>query len=65
MTGMLSQADLERLVGYRGLTPASDYNVDYAMHASTRMEPLLRDIRLGMDGAGMWARPWPSAPPDR
>ena len=31
--------------GYRGLTPATDYNVDYAMLASTRMEPLLRDIR--------------------
>ncbi|MGW0158243.1 glutamine synthetase family protein [Mycobacterium sp. NPDC003323] len=40
--------------GYRGLTPASDYNIDYAMLASTRMEPLLRDIRLGMDGAGMY-----------
>ncbi len=40
--------------GYRGLPPATDYNVDYAMHASTRMEPLLRDIRLGMEGAGMY-----------
>ena len=40
--------------GYRGLTAATDYNIDYAMHASTRMEPLLRDIRLGMDGAGMY-----------
>ena len=40
--------------GYRGLTPASDYNVDYAMMASTRMEPLLRDIRFGMIGAGMY-----------
>jgi glutamine synthetase len=40
--------------GYRGLTKASDYNVDYAMHASTRMESLLRDIRIGMDGAGMY-----------
>jgi len=40
--------------GYRGLSKASDYNVDYAIHASTRMEPLLRDIRLGMDGAGMY-----------
>jgi glutamine synthetase len=39
---------------YRGLTPATDYNVDYAMLASTRMEPLLRDIRLGMIGAGMY-----------
>lgn len=40
--------------GYRGLTPATDYNIDYAMLASTRMEPLLRDIRLGMEGAGMY-----------
>jgi len=40
--------------GYQGLTPASDYNIDYALLASTRMEPLLRDIRLGMDGAGMY-----------
>jgi glutamine synthetase len=40
--------------GYRGLTPATDYNVDYAMLASTRMEPLLRDIRLSMIGAGMY-----------
>jgi glutamine synthetase len=40
--------------GYRNMTAASDYNVDYAMHASTRMEPLLRDIRLGMTGAGMY-----------
>src|SRR6202045_1081042 len=41
-------------LGYRGLTPAPDYNVDYAMLASTRLEPLLRDIRLGMIGAGMY-----------
>jgi glutamine synthetase len=40
--------------GYRHLTPATDYNIDYAMLASTRMEPLLRDIRLGMTGAGMY-----------
>ena len=40
--------------GYRDLTPASDYNIDYALLASTRMEPLLRDIRLGMEGAGMY-----------
>lgn len=39
---------------YRDLTPSTDYNVDYAMLASTRMEPLLRDIRLGMEGAGMF-----------
>lgn len=40
--------------GYRGLTPATDYNIDYAMLASTRMEPLLRDIRRGMEGAGLY-----------
>lgn len=40
--------------GYRDLTPASDYNIDYALQASTRMEPLLRDIRRSMDGAGMY-----------
>lgn len=39
--------------GYRGLTPASDYNIDYAIAASSRMEPLLRDIRQGMIGAGL------------
>ncbi|WP_204080868.1 glutamine synthetase family protein [Mycobacterium riyadhense] len=39
--------------GYRGLIPASDYNIDYAILASSRMEPLLRDIRLGMQGAGL------------
>ncbi|MCW5322286.1 glutamine synthetase [Verminephrobacter aporrectodeae subsp. tuberculatae] len=40
--------------GYRDLTPASDYNIDYALLASSRMEPLLRDIRNSMDGAGMY-----------
>ena len=40
--------------GYVGLTPASDYNIDYALLASTRMEPLLRDIRLSMEGAGLY-----------
>ncbi len=39
---------------YRGLTAATDYNIDYAMLASTRMEPLLRDIRRGMEGAGLY-----------
>jgi glutamine synthetase len=39
--------------GYRGLTAASDYNIDYAISASSRMEPLLRDIRQGMIGAGL------------
>ncbi|RFA22689.1 glutamine synthetase family protein [Subtercola boreus] len=40
--------------GYTGLTPASDYNIDYALLASARMEPLLRDIRVSMDGAGLY-----------
>lgn len=39
---------------YVGLTPASDYNIDYDLLSSTRMEPLLRDIRRGMDGAGLY-----------
>lgn len=39
---------------YTDLTPASDYNIDYALLASSRMEPLLRDIRNSMDGAGMY-----------
>ncbi|MBL3686361.1 glutamine synthetase [Leucobacter zeae] len=39
---------------YHDLATASDYNIDYALHASTRMEPLLRDIRNSMDGAGMY-----------
>ncbi len=39
--------------GYCGLTSASDYNIDYAILASSRMEPLLRDIRQGMQGAGL------------
>jgi glutamine synthetase len=39
--------------GYRGLTAASDYNMDYAVQASSRMEPLLRDIRQRMQGAGL------------
>jgi len=41
-------------MGYDGLTPASDHNIDYAIAASSRMEPLMRSIRLGMDGAGMY-----------
>ncbi len=39
---------------YNDLTPASDYNTDYALQGSTRLEPLLRDIRTSMDGAGMY-----------
>lgn len=39
---------------YEGLTPTSDYNVDYNLLATTRLEPLLRDIRNSMDAAGMY-----------
>ena len=30
---------------YRDLTPANQYNVDYSILGTTRVEPLLRDIR--------------------
>ena len=40
--------------GYTGLTASTDYNVDYNLLATTRLEPLLREIRRGMDGAGMY-----------
>ncbi|WP_026424174.1 glutamine synthetase family protein [Actinokineospora inagensis] len=40
--------------GYRGLTPANQYNVDYSLLGTGRVEPVLRAIRLGMDGAGMY-----------
>jgi glutamine synthetase len=41
-------------LGYRELTPANQYNVDYSMIGTGRLEPLLRDIRNGMSGAGMY-----------
>jgi glutamine synthetase len=40
--------------GYRNLTPSNQYNVDYSMIGTGRLEPLLRDIRNGMSGAGMY-----------
>ncbi|MET0951834.1 MAG: glutamine synthetase family protein [Aeromicrobium sp.] len=39
--------------GYRDLTPANQYNVDYSIVGTTRVEPLLRDIRNTMYAAGM------------
>lgn len=39
--------------GYTDLTPANRYNVDYSLLGGTKVEPLLRAIRRGMDGAGM------------
>ncbi len=39
--------------GYRGLNPANQYNVDYSVLGTARVEPLLRRIRNGMAGAGL------------
>src|SRR6478752_7726722 len=39
--------------GYTGLTPANQYNVDYSILGTTRIEPLLRDIRNTMYAAGL------------
>ncbi|MFE3989153.1 glutamine synthetase family protein [Nocardia tengchongensis] len=39
---------------YRDLTPANQYNVDYSMLGTARIEPLLRRIRTEMSGAGMY-----------
>ena len=39
--------------GYKDLTPSNQYNVDYSILGGSRVEPLLRAIRLGMTGAGM------------
>ncbi|MDT0345654.1 glutamine synthetase family protein [Streptomyces litchfieldiae] len=38
---------------YRGLTPANQYNVDYSVLGTARVEPLLRRIRNEMGAAGM------------
>jgi glutamine synthetase len=39
--------------GYRDLTPANQYNVDYSVLGTSRVEPLLRRIRNEMAGAGL------------
>jgi glutamine synthetase len=39
---------------YRGLVPANQYNVDYSILGTSRIEPLLRRIRNGMTGAGLY-----------
>lgn len=39
--------------GYRNLTPANRYNVDYSILGTSRVEPLLRDIRNAMYSAGL------------
>ena len=45
------QAALKR---YQDLVPANQYNVDYSILGTARIEPLLRRIRLGMAGAGLY-----------
>ncbi len=40
--------------GYDHLVAASDHNIDYSIGASSRMEPLVRAIRVGMEGAGLY-----------
>jgi glutamine synthetase len=40
--------------GYRNLIPANRYNADYSVLGTGRIEPLLRDIRNSMAGAGMF-----------
>jgi len=39
---------------YRDLVPANQYNVDYSILGTSRVEPLLRRIRNGMAGAGLY-----------
>jgi glutamine synthetase len=39
--------------GYRDLSPANLYNVDYSLLGTARVEPLIRRIRNAMAGAGM------------
>ncbi|MER7193916.1 glutamine synthetase family protein [Streptomyces flaveolus] len=38
---------------YRALTPANQYNIDYSVLGTGRIEPLLRRIRNEMAGAGL------------
>lgn len=42
-----------RSANYTGMTPANQYNVDYSILGTTRVEPLLRDIRNTMYAAGL------------
>ncbi|MGW4489098.1 glutamine synthetase family protein [Amycolatopsis sp. NPDC004368] len=39
---------------YHGLRPGNQYNVDYSMLGTARVEPLLRRIRNEMAGAGLY-----------
>ena len=39
--------------GYRDLNPTSRYNADYHILQSTKIEPIIQQIRDGMDAAGI------------
>jgi len=39
---------------YQDLRPANGYNVDYSILGTSRIEPLLRRLRTGMAGAGLY-----------
>ncbi|HEX8631830.1 MAG TPA: glutamine synthetase family protein [Catenuloplanes sp.] len=39
--------------GYRDLTPSNQYNIDYSLLGTAKVEPLLRRIRNEMAGAGL------------
>ncbi len=39
---------------YQDLHPANGYNVDYSILGTSRIEPLLRRLRTGMAGAGLY-----------
>ena len=39
--------------GYKDLVPANQYNVDYSLGGTARVEKLLRELRVSMDKAGL------------
>ncbi len=39
--------------GYREMTPSNRYNIDYSILGTSRVEPVLRDIRNALYGAGL------------
>lgn len=39
--------------GYRDMTPSNQYNVDYSLMGVSRVDDLLRDIRISMAAAGL------------
>jgi glutamine synthetase len=38
---------------YHGLAPSTQYNVDYSLLATARLEPVIRSIRTNMEAAGL------------